>query len=138
MPGSECVSIRRGYIVKPRRMKMNDVDERLEWTREGLGMAAKLCGVAWAPNERGKLGKSCIFPMRIGRCTETCAICWWDEFPNNTRIPPTFAASLRIMLGGFTCAQRASQTFAHDTKDNTHQHHIQHCYHCIDSSVISA
>ena len=61
---------------------MNDVDERLEWTREGLGMAAKLCGVTWAPNENGKLGKSCIFPMRIGRCTKACAICWWEEFPN--------------------------------------------------------
>ena len=29
-----------------------------------------------------------------------------------TRIPPTFAASLRIMLWGFTFAERASQTFA--------------------------
>ena len=99
MPGSESMSIRRGHIKKPRRMKMNDVDERLEWTLEGFGVAAKICGVAWAPNERGKLGKSCIFPMRIGRCTETCAICWWDEFPNNTN-PTNLCGKPKDHVGG--------------------------------------
>ena len=75
---SECVSISRGYIVKPRRMKMYHVDERLEWTKKGLGKAAKLCGVTWAPNEKGRGFASCIFPIRIGRCTKLCAICCWD------------------------------------------------------------
>ena len=78
---------------------MNDVDERLERTLKGFGVAAKLCGVAWAPNERGKLGKSCIFPMRIGRCTETCAICWWDEFPNNTN-PTNLCGKPKDHVGG--------------------------------------